>query len=127
MNIRCLLFDCLRQNSVDQTDNRRVVVGIHQIADVGEFLHQSRQIDIRGQVLGHLCRLVLSTLVGHAESLTKLIFIEWLKRENLPHVASHLEQNVSGQRRNIMKGQRGAGALEQHIAALRKRKRQSRR
>ena len=46
MDIRGLLFDRLRQNGVDQTNNRRIVVGIHQVADIGQLIYQSRQINI---------------------------------------------------------------------------------
>ena len=77
MDVRGLLFDRLRQNGIDQADNRRVVVGIHQVANVGQLLYQPRQINIRGQVLCHLRRLVLGTLIGHSESLTELVLIEW--------------------------------------------------
>ena len=77
MDIRGLLFDRLRQNGVNQANNRRIVVGIHQVADIGQLLYQSRQINIRGQVLCHLRRLVLGALIGHGESLTELVLIEW--------------------------------------------------
>ena len=76
VDVRGLLFDRLRKNGVNQTNNRRIVVGIHQVADIGQLLHQSRQINIRGQVLGHLRRLVLGTLIGHSEPLTELILLE---------------------------------------------------
>ena len=45
MNIRSLFARCLRQQRVDHADDRRVVFRFEQILDLGNVLHQPRQID----------------------------------------------------------------------------------
>ena len=71
MDIGSLLFNRLRQNSVNETNDRRIIFCIHQIPHIGELIHQARQINIGRQVIRHLCRFVLSALVGNSQPLTK--------------------------------------------------------
>ena len=71
MDIGGLLLNRLRQNGVNETNNRRIILCIHQIPQLRELIHQARQINIGREVIRHLCRFVLSTLVGNGQPLTK--------------------------------------------------------
>ena len=48
VNIRRLLFHGLRQNSVNQSNDRRIVLGIHKVAQIRYLIDELSEINIRG-------------------------------------------------------------------------------
>jgi hypothetical protein len=72
VDIRGLLAHRLRQDRVDQADDRRIVLRVHEVAGIGDLLREARQIDVRADVRGHLLRLAVVALVGAGERALEL-------------------------------------------------------
>ena len=92
MNIRRLLFHGLRQNSVNQSNDRRIVLGIHKVAQIRYLVDELGEINVRGQILRHLRRLILVALIGATQARLEGGFIDLLKCKVSASGASHLKQ-----------------------------------
>ena len=92
VNIGRLLFHGLRQNSVNQSNDRRIVLGIHKVAQIRNLIDELGEVDVRRQILRHLRRLILVALIGATEARLEGGFIDLLKRKLSASSASHLEQ-----------------------------------
>ena len=91
MNIRRLLFHGLRQNSVNQSNDRRIVLGIHKVAQIRYLVDELGEINVRRQILRHLRRLILVTLIGATQARLEGGFIDLLKRKVSASGTLHLE------------------------------------
>ena len=94
MNIGRLLFNRLRENGVDQTNDRRIVFCVSKISQIRNLVDEFCQINIGGQVLSHLCSLILIALIGPTQAQLKRRLVDFLKPKARTRRSSHFEQSI---------------------------------
>jgi hypothetical protein len=73
VHVRGVLADRLGQDRVDQADDRRVVLGVHEVAGVRYLLREAAEVDVGADVGGHLHGLAVVALVGAAQAQLELL------------------------------------------------------
>ena len=90
MHIRGLVAHCLGQNSVDQANDGRIVLRIHQVAGLGDFIRQAAEVHIGADVFRHLYRFVIVALVGYGQTALELLISNPLQSKGSAKVAAQL-------------------------------------
>ena len=76
----------LREQRIDQADERRVVLAFEQILDLGDFLQQPRQIEVLREVVGKRGRAGVRGVVQRGDQLVELVGAD------APRVQRHAER-----------------------------------
>ena len=125
VDIRGVLLDRLRQQRVDQANDRRFVVALEQIGGLGDVLGQMREIGIVVQALQHLHGGARARLVGDAQQRIERLDRDALELQGNADEAAHLGEGLRRDARAAHRvGALVGDAAHQHAMTFRKRKRQ---
>ena len=75
MDIGCVVLDRLRQDGVDELDDRRLIVAFEQVRRLGKILSQMRQISVVFHATDHLHGRVRSAFVLRSQQLIEGVAI----------------------------------------------------
>ncbi len=96
VNIRSLFARRLREQRVDHADDRRVVFRFEQILDLGNLLHQTRQIDFAFHFADHLRRAAILARVRLVDRLREFVSRQTHHRQRA-EIARHFgERGIAG-------------------------------
>ncbi len=86
VDVRRAVAQRLREQRVDQADDRRIVLALQQVLDAGDLLQQARQVQILREVAGQRRGAGFGAVVGRGDQFVELL------RSN----AAHCDRNPQG-------------------------------
>ena len=89
MHIRGAIAHRLRQQSVDQADDRGVVLGVEEVFDRGQLGHQAVEVDLLADVGHHLRGAAAGAAVGLGEAGVERCARHALQAQRQPEAAPH--------------------------------------
>ena len=92
VNVRGILAQRLRQQSVDQADDRRIVFGFEQIGNLRQLLREGGQVHVLAHVADELLRLVILTRINLRQGLLEALLVEHPRPHRLAQNASRFRQ-----------------------------------
>ncbi len=79
----------LREQRIDQADDRRIVLAFEQILDLGNFLQQPRQIQVLRQIVGQRGRAGVGAVVQRGDQLVELLGADAARVQRHAERAAH--------------------------------------
>ena len=86
VDVRGAVAQRLREQRIDQADDRRIVLAFEQILDPGDFLQQPREIQVLREIAGQRGRAGIGAVVRGGDQLVELV------RADAPGAQRHAER-----------------------------------
>ena len=92
MNIGRIFLDRLGQQRVDQTNDRRLILGLQQVFRLGQRLRDREQVSIITQPLDKLHGVIGRAFVAITQARSKAVIVQHHRQQRVPQTATQLQQ-----------------------------------